>query len=417
MNFKQIFILSFNAIKERKVRSILTILMVMAGSSLLVAVNGFSAGFTEFFNKQFNNLAPNILFVSSVPQSEDGGTAPLVSGTSASPTAKITLNQAVVSRIGSLPFVDEVEPSYQETVTVSSRGDLKSNPALSVDPNALTIIAPTLEYMEGSSIREGDPSAAILAEDVAYPPGEDIPFAQIGEAIRLTYSFVDEAGNTQDSSKNFVVSGIMESTGNPTIDNAIVINLEAGNSLLQRAGKYDSLFVAAEDSDSVDAVEEQIKAVYKNNIGITTVKAILETVEEFTAGITSFLFGIAVISLIVGAVGIITTLFTSVVERTKEIGTLKAIGAQGTTILILFLVEALIIGILGGSIGLLGGIGGGYMLTRAGPGAGEGPPLEPVYLPIDMVRVWITSVILSMVAGFLPAWKASRVTPIAALRS
>ncbi|HKX96691.1 MAG TPA: ABC transporter permease [Candidatus Nitrosocosmicus sp.] len=417
MNFKQIFILSFNAIKERKVRSILTILMVMAGSSLLVAVNGFSAGFTEFFNKQFNNLAPNILFVSSVPQSEDGGTAPLVSGTSASPTAKITLNQAVVSRIGSLPFVDEVEPSYQETVTVSSRGDSKSNPALSVDPNALTIIAPTLEYMEGSSIREGDPSAAILAEDVAYPPGEDIPFAQIGEAIRLTYSFVDEAGNTQDSSKNFVVSGIMESTGNPTIDNAIVINLEAGNSLLQRAGKYDSLFVAAEDSDSVDAVEEQIKAVYKNNIGITTVKAILETVEEFTAGITSFLFGIAVISLIVGAVGIITTLFTSVVERTKEIGTLKAIGAQGTTILILFLVEALIIGILGGSIGLLGGIGGGYMLTRAGPGAGEGPPLEPVYLPIDMVRVWITSVILSMVAGFLPAWKASRVTPIAALRS
>jgi putative ABC transport system permease protein len=417
MNFKQIFILSFNAIKERKVRSILTILMVMAGSSLLVAVNGFSAGFTEFFNKQFSNLAPNILFVSSVPQSEDGGRAPLVSGNSPSPTAKITLNLAVVSRIGSLPFVDEVEPSFQETVTVSSRGDSKNNPVLSVDPNALTIIAPTLEYMEGSSIREGDPSAAILAEDVAFPPGEDVPFAQIGEAIRLTYSFVDEAGNTQENSKNFVVSGIMESTGNPTIDNAIVINLEAGNSLLQRAGKYDSLFVAAEDSDSVDAVEQQIKAVYKNNIGITTVKAILETVEEFTAGITSFLFGIAVISLIVGAVGIITTLFTSVVERTKEIGTLKAIGAQGTTILILFLVEALIIGILGGSIGLLGGIGGGYMLTRAGPGAGEGPPLEPVYLPLDMVRVWITSVILSMVAGFLPAWKASRVTPIAALRS
>ena len=258
-----------------------------------MAVNGFSAGFTEFFNKQFSNLAPNILFVSSVPQSEDGGRAPLVSGNSPSPTAKITLNQAVVSRIGSLPFVDEVEPSFQETVTVSSRGDSKSNPVLSVDPNALTIIAPTLAYMEGSSIREGDPSAAILAEDVAFPPGEDVPFAQIGESIRLTYSFVDEAGNTQDNSKNFVVSGIMESTGNPTIDNAIVINLEAGNSLLERAGKYDSLFVAADDSDSVDVVEEQIKAVYKNNIGITTVKAILETVEEFTAGITSFLFGMS----------------------------------------------------------------------------------------------------------------------------
>ena len=417
MNFRQLFILSFNAIKERKVRSILTILMVMAGSSLLVAVGGFSAGFTEFFNKQFSNLAPNILFVSSVPQSEGGSTGGGISGPSPSPTAKITLNQAVVSRIESLPFVDEVVPSFQETVTVSSRGDSKTNPILSVNPNSLTIIAPTLKYFEGSSIREGDPSAAILAEDVAFPPGEDVPFAQLGEAIRLTYSFVDEAGNTQENSKNFVVSGIMESTGNPTIDSAIVINVDAGNSLFQRSGKYDSLFVAAQDSDSVDLVEEQIKAVYKNNIGITTVKAILETVQEFTAGITSFLFGIAIISLIVGAVGIITTLFTSVVERTKEIGTLKAIGASGSTILMLFLVEAIIIGIIGGTVGLLGGIGGGYMLTRSGPGAGEGPPLDPVYTTADMVRVWLTSVILSMVAGFLPAWKASRVTPIAALRS
>lgn len=417
MNPKQLFVLSFNAIKERKVRSILTILMVMAGSSLLVAVSGFSAGFTDFFNKQFSNLAPNILFVSSVPQSEGGAGAGAVSGPAPSPTSKITLNQAVVSRISSLPFVDEVVPSFQETVTVSSRGDSKTSAILSVDPNALTIISPTLNYIEGSSIREGDPSAAILAENVAFPPGEDTPFAQLGEAVRLTYSFVDETGNTQENSKNFVVAGIMESTGNPTVDSAIVINLDAGNSLLQRAGKYDSLFVAAEDSNAVDAVEEQIKSVYKNNIGVTTVKAILQTIQEFTTGITSFLFGIAVISLIVGAVGIITTLFTSVVERTKEIGTLKAIGAQGSTILVLFLVEAIIIGILGGTAGLLGGIGGGYMLTRAGPGAGEGPPLEPVYMPLDLARIWMTSVVLSMVAGFLPAWKASRVTPIEALRS
>lgn len=417
MNFKQLLLLAFNAIKERKVRSILTILMVMAGSSLLVAVSGFSAGFTEFFNKQFSNLAPNILFVSSIPQSDGGSTGGAISGPSPAPTAKITLNQAVVSRIGSLPFVDEVVPSFQETVTVSSRGDSKTNPVLSVNPTSLTIIAPTLKYFEGSSIREGDPSAAILAEDVAFPPGEDVPFAQLGEAITLTYSFVDEAGNTQENSKNFVVSGIMESTGNPTIDSAIVINVDAGNSLFQRAGKFDSLFVAAEDSNSVDIVEEQIKTVYKNNIGITTVKAILETVQEFTAGITSFLFGIAIISLIVGAVGIITTLFTSVVERTKEIGTLKAIGASGSTILMLFLVEAIIIGMLGGTVGLLGGIGGGYMLTRSGPGADEGPPLDPIYTVSDLARVWITSVILSMVAGFLPAWKASRVTPIAALRT
>ncbi|HEX8676393.1 MAG TPA: ABC transporter permease [Segetibacter sp.] len=416
MNIKEVFTLSFDAIKERKVRSILTILMVMSGSSLLVAVSGFGAGFTEFFNKQFSNLAPNILFVSSVVQTQDGGGSS-VAGSAPSPTPKITLNQAVVSRIGSLPFVDEVIPSFQETVTVSSRGESKSNAVLSVDPDSLSVVAPTLEFTEGSSIRKGDPSAAVLAEDIAFPPGEENPFAQIGESVRITYSYVDEAGDTQEESKNFAVSAIMESTGNPTIDNAVVINLDAGNSLLQRAGKYDSLFVAADSAEFVDAVEQTIRNVYGNNIGITTVKAILETIQEFTGGITSFLLSIAIISLFVGAVGIITTLFTSVVERTKEIGTLKAIGAQNGTILSLFLAEALIIGIIGGSIGLLGGIGGGYMLARGGPGAGDGPPLDPVYIPADMARVLVISIFLSMVAGLLPAWKASRVTPIAALRS
>ena len=72
MDIKEVFILSFDALKERKVRSILTILMVMAGSSLLVAVNGFGAGFEVFFNNQFNNLAPNILFISSVQQEQNG---------------------------------------------------------------------------------------------------------------------------------------------------------------------------------------------------------------------------------------------------------------------------------------------------------------------------------------------------------
>jgi putative ABC transport system permease protein len=73
LNIKEIFTLAIDAIKERKVRSALTILMVLVGSSLLVAVNAFGASFSDFFNKQFSNLAPNILFVSSVQQDQNGG--------------------------------------------------------------------------------------------------------------------------------------------------------------------------------------------------------------------------------------------------------------------------------------------------------------------------------------------------------
>lgn len=111
VNIKEIFFLSFDALKERKVRSILTILMVMAGSSLLVAVNGFGAGFTNFFNSQFSNLAPNVLFVSSVSRSPDSPS--VIGGSGTSPSPKITLNDAVINRINSLPFVNDVIPSFR----------------------------------------------------------------------------------------------------------------------------------------------------------------------------------------------------------------------------------------------------------------------------------------------------------------
>ena len=440
MDFRDIFSLSFDALKERKVRSALTIIMVMVGSSLLVAVNGIGAGFTAFFNEQFSNLAPNILFVSSTQQDENSETGgPGIGGVGAPTTAKITLNNAVVNRLKSIPFVEEVIPSYQSQVDVESAGETKSYSVLSMDPTRLMVIAPTLGFVEGSSIRQNDPSSILVAEDVANPPGEDTPFISLGQSIKVRYSFVDpQTGESEQETKNFVVSGIMESTGNPTIDEALVINEDSGNALFQKAGKFDSLFVATQSSEFVDVVEEEIRKLYGNDIGITTVKAILETIEEFTGGINAFLSSIAIVSLVVGAVGIITTLYTSVIERVKEIGTLKAMGAQNRTILVLFLIEALLIGIFGASFGLVAGIGMGYGLSAtfgsdsssssdnsnevteevsSTATTSDDSSITPVYLAQDMAVVWVISVSLSMLAGLFPSWKASRYLPVEALRS
>jgi putative ABC transport system permease protein len=439
------FLLSLSAINERKVRSALTILMVLVGSSLLVAVGAFGAGFTDFFNKQFSNLAPNILFVSSVQREGDDTGGP-VGGVAPPPSAKITLNAAVESRLRSIPYVEQVIPSYQSDISVESGAESKSFSLLSMDPTKLLVIAPSLDLTEGSTLPSpADPTAILVAEDIAFPPGEATPFINLGQSVRLTYSFVEpETGEAKEESKSFVVRGIIESTGNPTVDDAVVIGLQPGDTLLQRAGKYDSLFVAADSADFVDLVEEEIRTIYGNDIGITTVQAILETIEEFTGGINSFLSSIAIISLVVGAVGIITTLYTSVVERIREIGTLKAIGARSITILGLFLIEAVLIGIIGATLGLGAGIGMGYMLVSSSPGGGTSDEEEngatspgssggdtqtstqepqqaesftPVFLVEDMIRVWLISVGLSMVAGFYPAWKASRYLPVDALRS
>jgi putative ABC transport system permease protein len=417
VNIKETFIFSFESLRDRKLRTILTILMVMSGSALLVAVSGIGASFTNSFNKQFSNLAPNILFISSSQQAQGGGGGgPGIGGGTSTPP-KITLNSAVVNRIHSLPFVSDVISTYRGSITLQSQSESKSEAILSMDPQKLLVIAPTLEFTDGSTIQPNNPAAMIVAQDVANPPGDANPFLALGQSVKATYSFVDtDTGRQKEQSKNFIVTGIMKETGNPTIDNGIVINLQAGNSLLQKSGKFDSLFVIAQSTDAVDTVQQEIRGLYANNIGINTVKAILKTIQQFTGGINAFLSSIAIVSLIVGAVGIITTLYTAVVERTREIGTLKAIGAQNRNILALFLVEALLIGIFGATLGLLSGIGFGYALS-AGIRPGNGPYTPPIFLANDMVRVWIISVGLSIIAGLFPALKASRLLPIVALRS
>ena len=174
--------------------------------------------------------------------------------------------------------------------------------------------------------------------------------------------------------------------------------------------------------------------MYGTNIGIITPKAILQTRQQFLNGNNSFIQSVAFIALLVGAVGIITTLYTSVNERIFEIGTMKAIGAQKSFILSLFLMEAIIIGITGASLGVITGIGGAYIMSEftggtgpgvGGPGGAGGGPgssnaprphITPMFSAIDLFTVWILSFIISAIAGLYPAWKASRLSPIKALR-
>jgi putative ABC transport system permease protein len=418
----------------------------MVGSALLVAVNGIGAGFTVTFTKQFSSLAPNVLFVFNSKQAPGAG-----AGGASAP--KIVLNAAVVSRIVSLPFVTDVIPHYRGSVSVQS-SETKTETIMSIQPEKLQLIAPTLDYAPGSTMQPSNPNSMIVATDVANPAGEPNPFLSIGRSAKVTFSFVDPVtGKQEQETKNFMVTGIMQETGNPQIDNSIIINLQAGNSLLQKSGKYDSLYVIAKSTDFVDLVQNEILGLYGKNIGITTVKAILQTIQQFTAGFSAFLTSIGIVALFVGAVGVITTLYTSVIERTREIGTMKAIGALNRHILLLFLVEALLIGVFGATIGLLTGVGFGYGLSSmmatggggggprggggggpgggggGGPGGGGGggpggggshshsSHTVPIYQADGMIRVWIISVGLSTFAGVLPAIKASRLLPIKALRT
>ena len=210
-------------------------------------------------------------------------------------------------------------------------------------------------------LESNDPSAMLVGDSIANPPGKTTAFVTVGQNIRATFSFVDPtSGKVTEESKSFIVSGIIQPSGNNQIDRAVIINEATGNSLFHKSGKYDQMVVAAQSGDYVNAVQQEITGLYGNNIGVITPKAILAARQQFQSGNSSFVLSIAFIALLVGAVGIITTLYTSVNERTREIGTMKSIGAKKWFILSLFLTEALLIGIIGSTLGLALGINGAY---------------------------------------------------------
>ena len=414
-NLKQIFILSKDALTERKTRSALTILMVLVGGGLMVALNAMSAGNTAFINKQLNSLAPNIMFVSSGQHGFHGTTGP--------PT--IIINSQIVNRIKSLPFVQEIVPEYRGTVQLNAQGNIQSASVTAMDPSKLYMIDPNLQLVPGSIIKSTDPTAMVVGNTIAYPPGDPTPFLSVGQTVKATYSYSSTIGKPVTASKTFVVSAVLEPTGNNGIDQGVFINEIEGNQFLEKAGKYDSLVVAARSPDYVNNVQQEITSVYgSNNLGVITPTAILQTRQQFQSGTAAFTLDIAFIALLVGAVGIITTLYTSVNERVKEIGTMKAIGVKPIFILALFLSEAVLIGLLGATSGTLVGIGMAYVLTGVSPhsssgggGGGTTPAsVSPIFVPSDLLHVWALSLLLSLGAGIMPAWKASRLSPLEALR-
>src|SRR3712207_182071 len=441
MNVAKTVRISFKALGDRKVRTSLTILMVIVGSSLMVTLNGIVAGLGQFATDVFNKLAPNILFITSIPTDgpgrgddnagDSGGGPSSFLSQGLIPVPTITLDQAVVKRLESLPHVSAVIPSYQGRITIALDNRSQSASVLSVQPENLKIIAPALEFTEGSTIESEDESAIYLpsfiannlqmqVSEAAPVVGHDVgsAAAMVGQQVNITYTYIDLAtASRQSQSEVFTVAGIMKPVGNPTIDRAVVFNLEAGNGLFQKSGRYDSLFVAAESTDHVTEVEKEIRDIYGSDIGITTSQAILQSIGEFTAGFGTAISSIALVALLVGSVGIVTTMYTSVTERTREIGVMKAIGARDRNVLALFLTESALIGIIGASIGLMVGVLGGYgVLSLFALNSIAPSELTPYYSWNDLARVWALSLGLSVAAGLYPAWKASKLSPIVALR-
>ena len=404
--------LSFAALKERKLRSGLTIMMVIMGAALMTSVHGLGGGMDNFFTEQFGSLGANVLIVT--PSGGGGGF-----GRPQSSSTTMKLTSGTVQTIEKIHGVTYAVPYVSGVASLKSAGEEKTMSVVGIDQTKLKYTAPKISLESGSYVSTQDSIGILLGYNVAHPSDLDRPFAKRGQTISIEYTTVETEMGTEKTvteTKSFQVKGIIEELGNLQIDNQAYVSPSAANALFDKGGSYNGIYAITRDPEENDAVEESIRKIYGKNIGVTSPKAITSTIQESLGAFTGFISAIAGVSMFVGAVGIITTLYTSVMERTREIGLLKALGCGKRNILFMFLSESMTIGFIGGLLGLLLGLGGAYALIAIMPFGRGGMSFTPYFVPMNLIQIFILSFTLSIIAGLYPAWRASKLTPIEALR-
>ncbi len=380
------------------------------GAALMTSVHGLGGGMDNFFTEQFGSLGANVLIVT--PSGGGGGF-----GRPQSSSTTMKLTSGTVQTIEKIHGVTYAVPYVSGVASLKSAGEEKTMSVVGIDQNKLKYIAPKISLESGSYVSTQDSIGILLGYNVAHPSDLDRPFAKRGQTISIEYTTVEtERGTEKTETKSFQVKGIIEELGNLQIDNQAYISPSAANALFDKGGSYNGIYAITRDPEENDAVEESIRKIYGKNIGVTSPKAITSTIQESLGAFTGFISAIAGVSMFVGAVGIITTLYTSVMERTREIGLLKALGCGKRNILFMFLSESMTIGFIGGLLGLLLGLGGAYALIAIMPFGRGGMSFTPYFVPINLIQIFILSFTLSIIAGLYPAWRASKLTPIEALR-
>ena len=292
----------------------------------------------------------------------------------------------------------EVVKYAGETATLSITG---------VDPQVWKYMT-TLKTSSGRLLEPADKYVAVIGSDIAT----EIYDHDIGVNQVITIN-----------NKSVRIVGILEEKGMGD-DSKIYMPIDGAVNLIDDAEKdvYDTISVKAKSEDLVDGlmndiekklmVSRHINQEDDRDFSVSASKSMAESVTEMTGTMTLFLGAIAAVSLLVGSVGIANTMFTSVLEKTKEIGTMKAIGAKNRDILMIFLFNSGMVGLVGGILGVMLGaiVSAGLQSMMGSMTAGGGLSIAL------MVEGLLLAVSIGVISGVVPAYRASKLKPVDALR-
>ncbi len=218
--------------------------------------------------------------------------------------------------------------------------------------------------------------------------------------------------------KRFRVVGILESVGNRQDDSSFMMSMEAMKSITNDSEEIYAIMVEATDNteEVAEEIEEELDDKYGEDVfSAMTTEQIIESVNAVFAALSAVLAGIAAISLVVAGFGIMNTMLMSVMERTREIGIMKAVGATNFRILSLFLAESAIVGIAGGILGMI--LGAVTTIGLSGIISSTiGFDFQSSLSPFLMAGVVVFSAVVGSISGLYPAWRAAKLDPAEALR-
>ena len=389
--------------RKRKLRSWLTMIGIFIGIAAVVALVSLGQGMQKFIDEQFEVLGADKIIIQ--PKT---GFAPPGSDTT---TSELTKDDAeVVERVRG---ISETTGFIIENVKVEFNEQTRFHQIFSIptdEGKKLYDEINQFEVQNGRDLRKGDKFKVLVGiafiEDDLFQPN-----VKVGDKIKI-------------DDFDFKVVGHYERIGNSQDDRTLIITEDAMREIFNVEERVDFILARASKGDKPADVAARVEKELRDFRGLEEGKEdfVAQTFEDFVATIGNILLvvqlvlvGIAAISLLVGGIGITNTMYTAVLERTKEIGIMKAIGAKNEDILKIFLLESGILGMSGGLIGVILGMGFSKLVEIAVATTGN-TFLKASFSPYLVIGSLLFAFLVGTASGVLPAIRASKLKPVDALR-